>query len=424
VEVEMIANPRKASSVVVLALLAACNGRADSGHATSGGDQTASTPPVQDTNAPPEGAPRAPPPSDGTSSPSQEDTGGPAIRLVGRFDQRDAAGPKCGWPGCRIVADFDGTAISVRLDEQERPDGPSEWDVAVDGKWLPKLVLTLGDHTYDLASALPAGKHRVELYKRTESQTGVTQLLGFDFHGGALMAPPPRAGRRIEVVGDSEAAGYGYAGAASGGDCGGTAWLARYQDFRAAWPARLGDKLGAELLGTVFSGKGFYFNAWRPDTETIDVLYPRANPEDPTSVFAYGTLVPDVVLVAIGGNDYNLGRPEDTGPAPLAGFTAKARAFTSLLRDAYPRAHLFLVAYATLSDDDPPGRLKRTSVVTAFQTVTREHNASGDARVYFVAPPIATSSELTACGGHGGPEYHERIATFMAAEVAARTGWK
>jgi len=407
---------------VGVAVGVACGGGGASSNGT-GTEPAANPPPVPGGEAPPQSTPSTPPAAPTASSPppAQE---GPAIRFVGRFDTRDATGPKCGWPGCRVVANFDGTAVSVRLNEQERPDGPSEWDVAIDGQWGPKLVLALGDHTYDLASALPAGAHRVEIYKRSESQTGVTQFLGFDFHGGGLMAPPPRPARRIEVVGDSEAAGYGFAGASNGGDCGGTAWLARYQDFRAAWPARLGVKLGAELEGTVFSGKGFYFNAWRPDTETIDLLYPRANPEDPTSAFDYATLVPDVVIVSIGGNDYNLGQPEDTGPAPLDGFTAKARAFTSLLRGAYPRAHLFLVAYAMLSDDDPPGRLKRTNVVTAFQTVTGEHNAAGDARVYFLAPPIANGAELSACDGHGGPEYHERIATFMAAEVSARTGWK
>jgi hypothetical protein len=404
---------------VAIACAVACGGGSSSDDGAPA--KPAAPAPTGGDTAPPASAPSAPP---AASSPPSQAAEPPAIRLVGRFDQRDTNGPKCGWPGCRILAEFDGTAVSVRLDEQERPDGPSEWDVAVDGQWQPKLVLALGDHVYDLASGLAAGRHRVELYKRSESQTGVTQLRGFDFHGGALLSPPARAARRIEVVGDSEAAGYGFAGAANGGDCGGTAWLARYQDFRAAWPARLADRLGAELLGTVFSGKGFYFNAWRPDTETMDVLYPRSNPEDATSMFDYGTLIPDVVIVSIGGNDYNLGQPTDTGPAPLEGFTAKARAFTKLLRGAYPRAHLFLVAYAMLSDDEPPGRLKRTSVVTAYQTVTNEHVAAGDARVYFLAPPIAAGAELSACDGHGGPAYHERIATFMASAIAARTGWR
>src|SRR5690606_14362254 len=37
------------------------------------------------------------------------DLGPPAVRFTGRFDAREVDGPKCGWPGCRIVARFTGT---------------------------------------------------------------------------------------------------------------------------------------------------------------------------------------------------------------------------------------------------------------------------------------------------------------------------
>lgn len=385
--------------------------------------------PSGSTIAAPGGAPPAPatpasPPSSDAPTAPDEPPAAPAVRFVGRFDDRDPAAPKCGWPGCRVLAAFEGTAVTARLDEAPGPDGPSEWDVAIDGVWRPKLVLDPGPHDYELARDLPAGKHRVELYKRTESQTGVTAFAGFDFHGGRLLAPPPRAPRLVEIVGDSDVAGYGYEGAITGGDCGGQAWLARYQDFRAAWGARLAEKVGADLEGTVFSGKGFYFNAWRPDTETIDVLYPRANPEDPTSTFDLSRIVPDAIVVAIGGNDFNLGQPTDDGPPPLDGFTAKARTFTALLRSTYPNAHVFLMVYAALSDDSPPGRLRRTNVRTAYQTVVAERNASGDARTWLLEPPQYTPDELVACSGHGGPAYHERIATWVAAQLKARLGWK
>lgn len=42
---------------------------------------------------------------------------GAAVQLIGRFDTRDATGPKCGWPGCRTVAQFAGTRVSVWLRE-------------------------------------------------------------------------------------------------------------------------------------------------------------------------------------------------------------------------------------------------------------------------------------------------------------------
>jgi hypothetical protein len=358
-----------------------------------------------------------------TAAPLLE-AGPPHVQRIGRFDERPNDGPKCGWPACRVIARFDGTAVSVRLGEEAELTGPSEWDVAVDGAWkTPHLVLAPGAQTYELAKDLPAGVHTVELYRRTEGQNGVTQLLGFDFHGGTLLAPPARKQRHLEIIGDSDVSGFGYEGSLGANCASAPVWSSRFENFRGAWGERLAQKLDAELNATVYSGKGFYFNIWRPDTDTIGVLYPRSNPVDPTGVFDLQSFVPDVEVVSIGGNDYNIGQPQDFGPAPLDGVTAKARDLTATLRKAYPRAHIFLMAYAVLTDEYPPGRERRTNIETALRTVTSEHNAAGDARVYFVAPPPSVDSELTACDGHGGPEYHERIAAFMASQIAAKAGW-
>ena len=412
-------------SLVALILLAASASCRQGGGASGGGSG-----PGTDPSPPPAGpggtSPSTPgdPSSGGASEPPAPEPGVPAVQLVGRFDERDPAGPKCGWPGCRVIARFWGTEVSARLVDDSGESGPSEWDVAIDGRWSSaKLVLSRTARDYVLARDLPRGKHTVELYKRTEGQDGVTQFLGFDFAGGSLLPPPPRKTRRLEIVGDSDVAGFGYEGAL-GADCT-TApkWWARFENFRAAWGERLAQKLDAELNAVVFSGKGFYFNIWRPDLETIGVLYPRSNPIDPTSTFDRSTFVPDVEVVSIGGNDYNMGQPEDTGPAPLDGFTQKARELTSELRTSYPQAHIFLMAYAVLTDEYPPGRLRRTNVETALKTVVKEHEDAGDARVYFVAPPPSVPAELTACDGHGGPEYHERIAQFMAETIAAKAGW-
>ena len=357
------------------------------------------------------------------SSEPEVDPGPPAIRFVGRSDDRDPAGPIFGWPGSRILARFDGTQVGVRLAETAYLDGPSEWDVAIDGQWQPKIVLQIGLNQLSLAKNLPPGPHTVELYKRSEGQNGVTQFLGYDFHGGTLLAPPARAQRKLEIIGDSDVAGFGYEGAALNGVCPGAPWAAHYENFRMAWGARLADKLGAELHGTVYSGKGFYFNIWRPDDETIGVIFPRAEPTDPTSVYDLSRFIPDAVVVAIGGNDYNLGLPEDFGPPPLAGVTQKARELTATLRGAYPKAYLFLMAYAVLTDSDPPGRLRRTNIETALKTVLAEHLATGDTRIAFVAPPQYDPDELIGCDGHGGPSYHERISVFLSAELAKRLGW-
>jgi hypothetical protein len=347
------------------------------------------------------------------------------VQLIGRFDERDKSGPKAGWPGVRIIARFDGTDVSARLAEELGNAGPSEWDVAIDDQWhAQSLVLAAGPHDYVLATNLPRGKHTVELYRRPEGQNGVTQFLGYDFHGGVLLAPPLRPQHRLEIIGDSDVSGFGYRGAITGTCLPGPDWAASLEDFRNAWGQRLATSLDAELNATVFSGKGFYFNIWRPDTETIGILYARSNPVDSQSVFDPTRFTPDAIVVSLGGNDYNMGLPEDTGPAPLDRFTQKVRELTTTVRSLYPRAHVFLMAYAVLTDEYPPGRLRRTNVVTALEQVTQEHAAAGDALVHYVAPPPSTEAELTACDGHGGPAYHARIAAYMSQQIKSAVGWK
>src|SRR5690606_36621250 len=132
---------------------------------------------------------------------------------------------------------------------------------------------------FELAKDLPHGEHEVELYKRSETQTGMTQFLGFDFHGGRSLPPPPRQTRRIEVMGDSQSTGFGIEMLnAPNHDCPGADHGGRWQNFRKAWGALLGDRYDAEVHGIVFSGKGLIKNIWPDDPDSLVRYYARTNP--------------------------------------------------------------------------------------------------------------------------------------------------
>src|SRR5579862_4072058 len=60
----------------------------------------------------------------------------PNIRYVGRFDSRDAAGPRCSWSNSSVAVKFQGTGLSVKLADT----GANQWQVVVDGK--PTKVIT------------------------------------------------------------------------------------------------------------------------------------------------------------------------------------------------------------------------------------------------------------------------------------------
>ncbi len=351
---------------------------------------------------------------------------GPRVRFIGRFDGRDPAGPVCAWPGCRIVANFAGTGVSVKLNETVygwMQGGPSEWDVIVDGVLQPKLVLDLGIHDYVLAQGLPDATHSVELYKRSESQNGLTQFMGYDFGAGKLLPPPKRASRRIEIIGDSAVAGFGIEGVGLGPDCPGPDWSAHWQNFHLSFAALLGEMVNAEVSSAVYSGKGLVKNIWRPDTETMPLIYTRADPIDPTSVFDFSTFKSHVIIVMIGGNDFAIGQGYDDGPTSLVDFTDAARKLVTTFRSHTPLAHVFFVLSPSVTDEQPPNHFSRTNIKTAWDTVTAERVAAGDSRVHSFAPGLAPPEELTACNGHGTPAFHQRVAQELAVVVRAATGW-
>lgn len=384
--------------------------------------------PADDGAAPTAGGGATPVNSEDTPAPPVVEDGTPDVRLIGRFDRRDGMGPIASWPGARIVARFDGTSVSVTLEEiaPEWMEGaPSEWDVAIDRAWQPKLVTSPGVHTYPLASHLRPGPHEVELYKRSEAQNGYTRFRGFAFGEGKLLPPPPRSTRRIEIIGDSQPAGFGVEGVGFPSNvCPGVKHAARWQNFRKSFGALLGSALGAEVHGTVYSGKGLVKNIWRPDKETLPVLFFRSNPLDPSSTWDF-SWTPEVVVVMAGGNDFSLGLPDESegGPPSPDEFTSGYRAFVDTLRTKYPDAHLFLSVSPSVKDDEPAGRYARTNILAATSTIASERRAAGDRRVHAFSPGVATPRELTGCDSHGNPDLHVRLANEYAAVVRRELDW-
>lgn len=337
------------------------------------------------------------------------------MQLIGRFDTTDPAGPKATWPGTRIVTRFSGTSVSVTMREADEDwmDGvPSYWDVWIDR--APKAVIAMTadgqPHVFELASNLPAGAHEVELYKRSEMQTGITQFLGFDFHEGKSLRPPARAPRHIEAMADSYGTGYGIMTLnAPNLECvPAPNHAGRHQNFREAWPALLAARFGAELEGTVYSGKGLTRGIWPTDDDGLIDYYNRSNPNPALAhtppLFDLKSWVPDAIFLAQGTVDNGLGD-----------FRTVYRDFVvNQLRARAPNAHIFLIV---------PGRVARDKWIDTVNSVAAERAAAGDLKVHAVIPKQEEAEEMTACGFHGSPQYHQRFANEIAAVVTAKLGW-
>ncbi|MCL2726153.1 MAG: GDSL-type esterase/lipase family protein [Polyangiaceae bacterium] len=367
-------------------------------------------------------------PSSSGDSPRLVNDAAATVQFVGRFDTREDAGPKCGWPGCRVIARFQGTTtVSVKLEEIDAAwmrGNPSEWDVLVDGTLKPKLVLTPGVSDYVLADGLTPNDHTIEIYKRSEAQNGVTRFMGYDFHGGELLplAVSTHVTRRLEVIGDSQVAALGVDGASVGPNCPGVQWAASYENFHESFGALMGERFGAQVFGTAYSGKGMARNITAGDKDTMPVLFPRANPIDPSSAWDW-SWTPDVVVIQIGGNDFSVHIPVDDGPPTPEEFTNAYRDFVSTVRSHYPQAFVLLVLSASTPEVIPPDRPARKYIWSTLEQIVSERTAAGDYAVADYAPPVATDDERLGCDGHGTPAFHARIAQQMGDVIAAKVGW-
>src|ERR1700753_3459228 len=109
------------------------------------------------------------------------------IHYTGRIAMTDSTA-ELSWPATDVVVNFSGTGISATF-RDERSD--NNYNVIIDGKVTSILHPEMAKKTYVLASGLPAGKHTLELFKRTEWAMGKTWLYGFTLDkGGKALAPP------------------------------------------------------------------------------------------------------------------------------------------------------------------------------------------------------------------------------------------
>jgi hypothetical protein len=395
------------TSCVVVVTVGSCSSSSDPGSISSAEVQKSSSDP--------------PPPTPGAPSPTPASSLSSPL-FVGRFDTTDAAGPKAAWPGSRILARFDGTAVSVKLSEHADSwmDGaPSYWEVTIDkGPWQAiRMISDDQPHDFDLASGLAPGPHEVEIYKRSETQTGITQFLGFDFHGGQGLPPPERQTRKIEVMGDSFATGFGVemVGAPSN-DCPGPDWGGIWENFRKSWGGLLGTMFDAEVHGVVYSGKGLLKNIWPTDDDPLRAYYPRANPDPAIAhknppLFDLQSWIPDVIVLTQGSCDF-----DGSGSVTDSEFESAYHDFVvDVLRARGADTHIFMGVVGSGARDE---------VASAARKIIAERAAVGDDKMHLFLANMYTAQEMTACDGHGTPAWHQRIANEIAAEIRAKVGWQ
>jgi lysophospholipase L1-like esterase len=318
------------------------------------------------------------------------------IRYIGRFDTRDAAGPRAAWGSTSILARFKSTAINVRI------KGDSYFQIVIDGAPTGVLHSDKAGAAVSAATGLDNNEHTIEVVKRPEAWLGAFQFLGFELEaGGKLLPPGPRSDKRIEVIGDSISCGYGNEVKGPGGGN-----PPDKQNGYMVYGPIAARTFGGEAVVLAASGRCLW-----PEN-TMAELFDFALPGDGGSRWNHKAWVPGVVVIDLGTNDFSRGVPE------RAGWTSAYKAFVKRIRADAPDAHFFLAT-------GPIQQRAQQQWDEYVSSVARDLCAEGDPKVHFL-PFGGYDVQKDGRGGDGHPNVatHIKMAATLAAAIEKEVGWK
>lgn len=226
------------------------------------------------------------------------------ISYEGRIGRSDTAACEFYWPGTSVTINFQGTGISALLQDEK---GLNFYNVIVDKGQITKIQLGTGKQMYVLAKNLPAGKHTLQLFKRTEWEEGTTRFYGIEPAANTqlLKAPVPKK-RKIEFYGNSITSGYANEDTV---EADGDSPEGKYKNNYLSYAAVTARHFNAQYHCTSKSGIGVLVS-WFP--MIMPEMYNRLNPNNEHSKWDFSSYQPDVVVINLGENDASLiGHPEN-----------------------------------------------------------------------------------------------------------------
>lgn len=328
----------------------------------------------------------------------------PLIHYVGRFDRRDAAGPRCAWPGCTIQAKFTGTAVNVLLKDTGNVD---RFGIYIDGKPGEILNLKPDQTLYKAASGLTPGEHTLEIFKRTESNVFNAQFQGLQLEAGQkLVDLGPALKRRIEIIGDSITCGYGNEGASQNEH-----FKPDTENNYLAYGPVAARAVGAECSEIAWSGRKL-----APDN-TIVSIYDYALPQDKASTWDFSAWAADAVVINLCTNDFGKGNPDEKM------WTDAYRAFIQHIRKNYPNAHIFCAVGSMMNDGWPPGQKALSTVRGYINTVIEACKKDGDTKVHYVEFEPQDQKNGLGSDWHPSVKTHKLMADKLVEALKKELGW-
>ena len=262
----------------------------------------------------------------------------PKIQYEGRISFSDSTA-SLNWSGSSISLNFKGSEISAILKDV---DTANYYNVILDDTVISKIQLDTIKKSYILASGLSKGKHKIQLYKRTEWGKGQTFFYGFETNkNDKILSKSKPKKKKMEFYGDSITCGYGNE-VQNGNDSG----TGHFENHYLTYGAITARHFDAQFSCIATSGIGIMVS-WFPTI--MSDIYDVTNPHDKNTKWNFNNYTPDIVVINLFQNDswiVNLPKNREFikkfgDQKPNEDFIIKSyENFVKSIREKYPNASI------------------------------------------------------------------------------------
>ncbi len=319
------------------------------------------------------------------------------VAQMGRVENTAQGAVRFSYPGVSFFVDLEGSKLSI---EASSTGKDTFLEVIVDGGPAKSLRLSNALQTVTLMSEAKIGHHRVELIHSSETWHGIATIKGWQTDGQFLAAPILPA-RKILVLGDSVSCGE-----AIERDAGLTKTSAWWKP-RLSYGMLTAQAFQAQVQLVCYGGRGL-LSSWNGSTSDLNLpdflslTIPDA--AHPVSWDAK-RYVADVILVAIGTNDFSAGIPKREEY-----IAAYVKLLLTLLSD-YPQAQIAVTEGAILN-----GKNKEAMIGFLAESVHRLQNP----RIHQLASQYYPGDERD---GHPSKEQHRMMANDLIVQFKTMMNW-
>ena len=322
----------------------------------------------------------------------------PRIRVMGRSHVASDGSRLIGYPGVTLALNAQGAQLSVELASSS---GNSWVDISVDGGAARAVKLDSTTSNLELFNFPQSGQHRVEIVHRSENWHGQVAVKQFHLRGETFLTPPPLPQRKLLVLGDSVTCGEAIDRAP--GENKNTRWW----NARESYGMLTAAALNAQVHLVCWGGRGL-IRSWNnnSDEAQLPVFYQYAlGDSNPAMTWDHRDYQPDLIISAIGTNDFSPGIPERNT------YVNAYVAFIQQLRANHPQAQIVLTEGAILQGEK---KAALTSYIAASLQVL------GDKQVHYLASNHYPGDAQDA---HPTREQHAAMAADLIPALQALMHW-